>query len=137
MARCLGAKARRTRLPCPPAFNRHSRFKFQRRGVSRMSELIYPDAPGFKVPGPSEQAAEAMGSIANKMRAAVLAQFAQYPAGATADEVAKDLNLSVLSVRPRVSELKRTGKIEQTGARRKNESGMTATVWRIASGVAR
>ncbi len=26
----------------------------------------------------------------------------------------------------------RTGKIKQTGAPRKNESGMTATVWRIA-----
>jgi hypothetical protein len=37
-----------------------------------------------------------------------------------------------LSVRPRISELNRTGKIKQTGARRKNESGMTATVWRIA-----
>src|SRR5260370_42188835 len=100
--------------------------------MSRMSELIYPDAPGFKVSGPSEHAAEAMGSTASKMRAAVLAQFAQYPAGATADEVARDLNLSVLSVRPRVSELNRTGKIKQTSVRRKNESGMTATVWRIA-----
>jgi FaeA-like protein len=129
----LGTKARRTRLPCPLAFDRHSRFNFKRCGVSRMSELIYPDAPGFKVSGPSEQAAEAMGSTANKRRAAVLAQLAQYPAGATADEIAKDLNLSVLSVRPRVSELKRTGKIKQTGARRKNESGMTATVWRIAN----
>jgi predicted ArsR family transcriptional regulator len=97
-----------------------------------MSELIYPDAPGFKAHGPSEQAAQVVGMTASKMRAAVLAQFAQYPGGATADEVAKDLNLSVLSVRPRVSELKRTGKIKQTGARRKNESGMTATVWRIA-----
>src|ERR1700680_1651529 len=92
---------------------------------------FYPDAPGFKVSGPSEQAAEAMGSTANKMRAAVLAQLAQYPAGATAGEDERDLKLSVLSVRPRVSELKRTGKIKQTGARRKNESGMTATVWRI------
>jgi predicted transcriptional regulator len=100
--------------------------------MSRMSELVYPDAPGFKVSGPSEQAAEAMGSTANKMRAAVLEQFAQYPGGATADEVAKDLNLSVLSVRPRVSELNRSGKIKQTGARRKNQSGMSATVWRIA-----
>jgi predicted ArsR family transcriptional regulator len=99
-----------------------------------MSELIYPDAPGFKVSGTSQQAAEVIGGNANKLRAAVLAQFAAYPGGATADEVAKDLNLSVLSVRPRVSELKRTGKIRQTGARRKNESGMTATVWRIASG---
>jgi predicted ArsR family transcriptional regulator len=65
------------------------------------------------------------------LRAAVLVQLAAYPGGATADEVAKDLNLSVLSVRPRVSELNRTGKIEQTGGRRKNDSGMTATVWRV------
>jgi predicted ArsR family transcriptional regulator len=100
--------------------------------MSRMSELIYPDAPGFKVAGPSKQAAEAVGATASRMRAAVLAQFAQYPGGATADEIAKDLNLSVLSVRPRVSELKRMGKIKQTGARRKNESGMTATVWRVS-----
>jgi predicted ArsR family transcriptional regulator len=100
--------------------------------MSKMSELIYPDAPSFKASGPSEEAAEAMRGTANKMRAAVLAQFAQYPGGATADAVARDLNLSVLSVRPRVSELKRTGKIKQTGARRKNESGMTATVWQIS-----
>jgi predicted ArsR family transcriptional regulator len=97
-----------------------------------MSELVYPDAPGFKVSGPSEQAAETMGSTANKMRAAVLAQFAQYPGGATADEVARDLKLSILSVRPRVSELKRLGEIKKTGARRKNQSGMTATVWRLS-----
>src|ERR1700690_2503128 len=95
------------------------------------SEMTYPEAPGFKVSGPSEQAAEAIAGTGNKMRAAVLAQMAQYPGGATADEIAKDLNLSVLSVRPRVSELKRTGKIKKTGSRRKNESGMTATVWRI------
>ena len=93
--------------------------------------LTYPDAPGFKVSGPSEQAAEAMSGTASKMRAAVLRQFATYPGGATADEIAKDLNLSVLSVRPRVSELNRNGEIEQT--RRKNKSGMTATVWRVAS----
>jgi predicted ArsR family transcriptional regulator len=100
--------------------------------MSRMSELIYPDAPGFKVSGPSQQAAEAMSGIANRVTAEVLAQFALYPGGATADEIAKALNLSVLSVRPRVSELKRTGKIKPTSARCKSQSGMTATVWRIA-----
>ena len=101
--------------------------------MSRVGEtLTYPDAPGFKVSGPSEQAADAISGTANKMRAAVLRQFVTYP-GATADEIAKDLNLSALSVRPRVSELNRNGEIEQTGARRKNESGMTATVWRVAS----
>jgi predicted ArsR family transcriptional regulator len=101
-----------------------------------MSELLpadytYPAAPGFKVAGPSEHAAKAMTGKAAKMREAVLAQIAQYPGGATADEIARDLNLSVLSVRPRVSELYRNGEIEQTGGRRKNESGMTATVWRV------
>ena len=110
--------------------------------MSRMSELLpanhtYPDAPGFKVAGPSEQAAKAITGKACKMRVAVLARIAQHAGGVTADEIAKDLNLSVLSVRPRVSELHRTGEIEQTGGRRKNESGMTATVWRISSGNAR
>jgi hypothetical protein len=88
--------------------------------MSRMSELIYPDAPGFKVSGPSQQAAEAVGGNASKLRAAVLAQLATYPGGATA-----------------VSELKRLGQIKETGGRRKNESGMTATVWRTTSGADR
>jgi predicted ArsR family transcriptional regulator len=100
--------------------------------MSRMSELIYPDAPGFKVAGPSKLAAEKMTSTSTKLRAAVLEQFKQNPAGLTADEIARSLNLSVLSVRPRVSELNRLGTIEQTRLRRKNESGMTATVWQIA-----
>lgn len=100
--------------------------------MSRMSELLpYSTGPGFKTRGASEDAAKTVGGMASKLRADVLVQFAAYPGGATADEIARDLNLSVLSVRPRVSELNRTGKIEQTGARRKNNSGMTATVWRI------
>jgi predicted ArsR family transcriptional regulator len=98
-----------------------------------MSELlVYPNAPGFKTPGPSQDAAKAISGKAARMRAAVLAKIAQHPAGATADEIAHDLGLSVLSVRPRVSELKRSGEIRQTSTRRKNESGMTATVWQIA-----
>jgi predicted ArsR family transcriptional regulator len=105
--------------------------------MSRVFEQLgpkagYPDSPGFKRPGPSEQAAAAIGSTATVLRAKVLAQFGAYPGGATADEIAKDLDLSVLSVRPRVSELNRTGQIKETGGRRKNESGMTATVWRVA-----
>jgi hypothetical protein len=110
--------------------------------MSRMSELLpanqgYPTSPGFKAPGPSELAANAISPTAAKLRAMVLAEFQRTGAGLTADEIAKDLNLSVLSVRPRVSELRRNGQIEQTGSRRKNASGMTATVWRISPGGAR
>jgi predicted ArsR family transcriptional regulator len=100
--------------------------------MSRMSELIYPDAPGFKA-GPSEDAARTVITVASKLRPIVLTAIAQSPGGATADEIAEQLNLSVLSVRRRVSELNRNGLIVQTGARRRNASGMTATVWRVAS----
>lgn len=102
--------------------------------MSRVGELRYPDAPGFKRPGgTSEQAALAVaGSAANK-RARVLAEVARHgTAGATADEIAKDLGLSVLSVRPRVSELHRSGFIVASGSRRKNDSGLNASVWIIA-----
>ncbi len=97
-----------------------------------MSELIYPDAPGFKVAGPSKLAAQKIAPTSTKLRAVVLEEFRQRPGGLTADEIATSLNLSVLSVRPRVSELRRLGMIEQTGSRRTNDSGMTATVWRLA-----
>jgi predicted ArsR family transcriptional regulator len=100
--------------------------------MSRMAELIYPDAPGFKAPGPSEDAANIMRGSAVKLRGSVLARIKECPGGATADEIAEHLNLSVLSVRPRVSELNRNGEIRQTGQRRKNACGMTACVWQIA-----
>lgn len=96
-----------------------------------MTASQYPDAPGFKAPGPSEQAAEQIAPSAMLLRAAVLKKFEDhYPQGRTADEVAGELRQSILSVRPRVSELKRGGLLIDTGERRKNESGMTATVWR-------
>ncbi len=91
----------------------------------------YPDSPGFKAHGPSEEAAAKIASTASVIRAKVLAVFeAAHPAGRTADEVAKDLHLSVLTVRPRVSELHRDGELEKTPERGTNESGMSATVWR-------
>jgi hypothetical protein len=99
--------------------------------MSRLPEH-YPDAPGFKVAGPSEAAAEKITSRAAAMRATVLRLFQdRYPQGMTADEASTELNLSVLSIRPRVSELHRSGSLADSGSRRKNSSGMTATVWRF------
>ena len=53
------------------------------------------------------------------------------PQGLTADEIASRLTQSVLSIRPRVSELKEMGEIEKNGLRRPNVSGMKAAAWRI------
>lgn len=91
----------------------------------------YPRVPGFKAEGTSQEAAERIAPAARIIRAQVLQQFIDvYPHGLTADEVASDLKLSVLAVRPRVSELRRDGYLVVTGERRTNRSGMSATVLR-------
>lgn len=102
--------------------------------MSRVGELRYPAGPGFKqAGGTSEQAARAVAGSAAGKRARVLAEVARRGgAGATADEIAQALGLSVLSVRPRVSELNRSGFIVASGSRRKNDSGLNASVWIIA-----
>ncbi|HBF53326.1 MAG: hypothetical protein CL533_04330 [Afipia sp.] len=74
-----------------------------------------------------------MQPCAARMRAAALNYLESfYPRGFTADEIAFHLNLSILSIRPRISELNTLGMIEKTGERRKNESGNSAHVWRVS-----
>lgn len=91
----------------------------------------YPQVPGFKAGGASQEAAERIAPTARIVRAQVLQRFVEaYPGGLTADEVAANLKLSVLTVRPRVSELRRDGRLIVTGERRMNRSGMSATVLR-------
>jgi hypothetical protein len=90
----------------------------------------YPERPGFKAFGSSQEAAhQAVGSAA-RLRRAVLAELRVSPG--TADEIAARLRRSVLSIRPRVSELKAMKEITTTGERRRNESGMSTSVWRAA-----
>lgn len=50
----------------------------------------------------------------------------------TTDECASLLEESVLSIRPRFSELRALGQITDTGDRRLNDSGRRAIVWRAA-----
>mgnify|MGYP000322982922 CR=1 FL=1 len=52
----------------------------------------------------------------------------RYFAGLTADECAAVLGESVLSIRPRFSELLGAGLIRETGQRRRNASGKMADV---------
>ena len=55
---------------------------------------------------------------------------ANYPAAFTADEVADRLGVSILSSRPRLSELRRSELIEPTEESRVNKSDMLARSWR-------
>jgi hypothetical protein len=90
--------------------------------------IRYPDHPGSKTSGASEDAANKIADTARLLRGKALSVLMSRPC--TADEVAAELGVSVLSCRPRISELLKQGKIEDTGIRRRNESGQTATVWR-------
>lgn len=96
-----------------------------------MNALTYPHHPGAKVDGTSRDAADEMAEHATTLRDQVW-QLVKLSGGITADEAADRLSVSVLAVRPRFSELRVMGMIEQTGERRRNVSGMTANVWRAA-----
>lgn len=96
--------------------------------------LKYPDAPGYKADGPSKDAAVAETSRAAILRTQVVTAYHEAKAHElTADECAAALGESVLSIRPRVSELVKRDPpvLEDSGRRRANASGHGATVWRL------
>jgi len=88
----------------------------------------YPLAAGSKTGGTSAEAAKKI--HAARLRNKALRVLQTNPRGLTADEIAAELGESILSIRPRVSELKRLGEVEKTRERRRNQSGMSASVWR-------
>ena len=105
--------------------------------MSRLAEQYladygYPDSPGFREKGgTSEEAAAIVASSSTNLRTMALDKIRENPA--TADEVADALGMSVLAIRPRISELRKLGKIVRNGDRRPNASGILAWVWRAVS----
>lgn len=96
--------------------------------------MLYPNTPGFKTIGTSETAACTMerGGKAATLRDTVLSLLKEPPHimhGLTADEGAEILGESILSIRPRFSELSALGQIVDSGIRRRNASGRSAVVW--------
>lgn len=92
----------------------------------------YPDRPGHKGGETSTAAARQIAPHAATVRANALAEYCGiHPAGMTADECARRLGASILTVRPRVSELRAGGWLEPTPQTRANaDSGHGARVWR-------
>lgn len=94
-----------------------------------MSDLFtYPHAPGAQDRDTSRAAADHAAETAPQLRGRALAVL-ERSNGLTADEVAGKLGLSILSIRPRLTELSRLGKVRDSGQRRTNASGRKAIVW--------
>lgn len=88
----------------------------------------YPDAPGAKERTTSLEAALTVAKDILQRRQRVL--DAVRAREGSADEIAERLGVSPLSVRPRLSELRKLGLIEPSGRRVRNASGASAHVWR-------
>lgn len=94
--------------------------------------MNYPQEPGYKAEGTSAQAAKEITSKAATVRDRVLALLrsdAHKYYGLTPDEAADILGESILTVRPRFSELRAKGLIHDSGKRRANASGKMAVIW--------
>lgn len=87
---------------------------------------------GYKRPGPSESAANLIAPSAKIVRAKVMELLHRNVFPMTADEIADALNIDPFTVRPRVSELARDGRLKDSGLRRPGNRGRTQTCWEIA-----
>jgi hypothetical protein len=98
-----------------------------------MNFACYPNRAGFKADGESQDAANAIegSGQASRLRTAVLGFYGRR--SGTADECAASLGESILSIRPRCSELLTQGKLYRTGERRKSSEGRAQAVLALAT----
>lgn len=91
----------------------------------------YPATPGAKERGgTSEEAARSVAQRVAHLHKQILSLL-EVHGPMTADETAERLGESVLTIRPRFSELNRARLIFKTSERRKNRSGRSAVVWKL------
>lgn len=96
--------------------------------MSRFNEGMYPQVPGYREAVTSKAAVADAEPSAENLRSIVLCALKMSPG--TVHEIAAFAHLSVPTIQPRFSELRKMGKIEPTGERRKNASDSKAHVWR-------
>ena len=97
-----------------------------------MDDKSYPFSPGSQKVDTSIEAAELIKEGADTIRRKVFDVIVNKGnVGATADEVAELLSLSSFTVRPRVTELFKQGKIERRD-KRQNNSGRLAYVYVVS-----
>lgn len=93
--------------------------------------MSYPNDPGFKSTTTSQLAGVSMSGRAKTLRSKALDTLIDH-GYLSADQIAFVLGESVLAIRPRISELKALGQVEDSGRRRLNLSGKPAIIWRLS-----
>lgn len=90
----------------------------------------YPDTPGHRNVDTSIAAANAIAPALGRLQhIALVAIRCAGSRGLTADELASHLGLRRWTIQPRTTELKRKGRIRDSGQRRLNCTGKQAIVW--------
>lgn len=92
--------------------------------------MPYHKEVGYRRRDTSFQAADHIAPTTAVLRDRIVQALRQH-GDMTADETAEKIGLSVLSVRPRFTELVANRRIRDTGARRMNASGRNAAVWTV------
>lgn len=94
----------------------------------------YPHSPGHRNVDTSVAAAEALKPRLGRLQRLVEATIREAGEnGLTADELASRLDMNRWSIQPRTSELRRMGRIGDSGTRRLNSTGKKAIVWVAAN----
>jgi hypothetical protein len=93
----------------------------------------YPDAPGHRgVDTSIAAAAHIAPKLGRLQRMAEQAIRSTGYYGATADELAANLDVPRWTIQPRTTELKLKGLVADSGMRRKNCTGKSAIVWVVS-----
>jgi predicted transcriptional regulator len=98
-----------------------------------MTTTTYPTKPGYQARDTSKAAATHITAECVTLRQrsfALIGNISEPERWRTPDEIAELLHESVLSIRPRMTELVRFGLIEDSDQRRSNASGRMAIVYR-------
>ena len=94
--------------------------------------MTYPQTPGWKKTDTSEQAALAMLPKSKRLQRLVLEELEK--GEGTADDIARRIGEDFMSIRPRLSELFKDGKVIDTKRRGKSRSGKSAIIYGLPRG---
>jgi predicted ArsR family transcriptional regulator len=98
--------------------------------VAQPDLFAYPGIPGVKTnDNTTLKAALQISARAQILRAKVYESLLE-SGPASADQIAGRLRETILTIRPRCSELRASGHIQDSGERAFNESGKMAIVWK-------